>query len=295
MNHIDFRDQIARNKRKSFFLMITIFIVIVALGFAISFAFDPTYFTFIMIIATIFSISYILITFNNSHKIAIASVNAKEANRIQYPQYHNLVEGLTIASGLPKPHLYVMTSPQINAFASGNNPKNAVICVTTGSLQKLTTRELEGVLAHELGHIANYDMRYMTLVTVMVGMISIISQIFLRSLWFGGGRGSNGNDKSQIIFMLIGIILAILAPIVVYLVQMSISRKRELTADATAVKFTRHPTGLINALKKIKDDSSPEPKEISKALVPLFIRTPRANLTSTHPPIEKRIQLLERM
>ncbi len=289
---IDFRDQIACNKRKSVFLMFSVFVVLVALGYVISLAFSPIYFTFIMIIAIIFSISYLLISYYNSHKIAIASVRATKAYKDDYKQYHDLVEGLTLASGLPKPELYIMHSQQINAFASGRNPKHAVVCVTEGALEKLDKNELEGVLAHELGHIASYDMRYMTLVAVMVGMIAIISQIFLRSLWFSGGRG---NDKGKAIFMLIGIVLAILAPIVVYLVQMSISRKREFVADASAVKFTRYPDGLIRALKKIKADYAPAEKKVSKAVAPLFISSPFGKLSSTHPPIEKRIQALERM
>ena len=154
-NRIDFRDQIKKNKKKSFFLMLIVFITLIALGFAISFAFSPEYFTIIMILATIFSLGYILITYNNSHKIAIASVGAKLAKKEKYPLYYGTVEALTIASGLPMPKLYTMESPQINAFASGKNPDNAVVCVTTGCLQKLERRELEGVLAHELGHIAN--------------------------------------------------------------------------------------------------------------------------------------------
>ena len=289
---IDFRDQIARNKRRSALLMFCVFIILVVLGYVISLAFSPAYFTFIMIIAIIFSLTYILVSFYNSHKIAIASVGATKAYRDDYKQYHSLVEGLAIASGLPKPELYIMHSEQINAFASGRNPRHAVVCVTEGALEKLDKNELEGVLAHELGHIASYDMRYMTMVAVMVGMVAIISQIFLRSLWFSGGRG---NDKSKAIFMLIGIILAILAPIVVYLVQMSISRKREFTADASAVKFTRYPDGLIRALKKIKEDYAPAEKKVSKAVAPLFISSPFGILDSTHPPIEKRIQALEKM
>ncbi len=291
MKRIDFRDQIARNKRKSFFLMFSVFVILVVLGYVISLAFSPEYFFFIMIIAIIFSIFYILISYYNSHKISIASVKATKAYKDDYKQYHDLVEGLTLASGLPKPELYIMHSKQINAFASGRDPKHAVICVTEGALEKLDKNELEGVLAHELGHIASYDMRYMTLVAVMVGMIAIISQIFLRSLWFSG----RGNDKSKAIFILIGILLAILAPIVVYLVQMSISRKREFTADASAVKFTRYPDGLIRALKKIKLDSAAPEKKVSKAIAPLFISSPFGKLSSTHPPIEKRIQALERM
>ena len=293
MKHIDFRDQIARNKRKSVFLMFGVFVVLVLLGYVISLAFSPEYFFLIMIIAIIFSISYILVSYYNSDKIAIASVGATKAYKDDYKEYHDLVEGLTIASGLPKPELYVMHSQQINAFASGRDPKHAVICVTEGALEKLDRNELEGVLAHEMGHIASYDMRYMTLVAVMVGMVAIISQIFLRSLWFSGGRG--GNDKSKAIFMLIGIVLAILAPIVVYLVQLSISRKREFTADASAVKFTRYPEGLIRALKKIQQDNVPAGKKVSKAVAPLFISSPFRTLGRTHPPIEERIQVLERM
>ncbi len=289
---IDFRDQIARNKRKSVFLMFSVFVILIVLGYVISLAFSPIYFTLIMIIAIIFSMIYISASYYNSHKIAIASVKATKAYKDDYKQYHSLVEGLTIASGLPKPELYIMHSKQINAFASGRDPQHAVICVTEGALEKLDKNELEAVLAHELGHIASYDMRYMTLVAVMVGMIAIISQIFLRSLWFGGGRG---NDKSQVIFIIIGIALAILAPIVVYMVQMSISRKREFTADASAVKFTRYPGGLIKALKKIKEDHAPAEKKVSKAISSLFISNPVGALGRTHPPLEKRIAVLERM
>lgn len=290
---IDFRDQISKNKWQSFFLMLIIFVVIIALGYIISMATGPDYFFFIMIIATLFSIFYVWLSYYNSHKIAIASVGAKKATREKYKDYHNLVEGLTIASGLPKPELYVMESQNINAFASGRDPKHAVVCVTTGALEKLDRRELEGVLAHELGHIASYDIRYMTLVAIGVGMISIISQIFLRSLWFRSGGGNR--DKGNAIFLLIAIALAILAPIVVWLVQMSISRRREYSADATAVKFTRYPNGLIGALKKIKNENQPETKKVSKAMAPLFISNPFRGLGASHPPIEKRIATLERM
>ncbi len=298
---IDFRDQISKNKRKSFLLVFIVFLVFLALGYAISMAFNPGYFFIIMIIAIIFSIFYIMISYYNSDRIAIASVRAKLANRSEYKDYYNLVEGLTLASGLPMPKLYVMPSNQINAFASGRDPKHAVVCVTEGALKKLDRRELEGVLAHELGHVGNYDIRYMTLVAVMVGMISIISEIFLRSLWFRGGGNGGGRDNgnAQIIFLALGILLAILAPIVVYFVQLSISRKHEYAADATAVKFTRYPQGLIGALKKIKQDydsgEGSGKRKVSKAVAPLFFANPFKNLGSTHPPIEKRIQALERM
>tara|TARA_Y100000296_G_scaffold86165_1_gene124943 strand:+ start:154 stop:1023 length:870 start_codon:yes stop_codon:yes gene_type:complete len=285
---IDFRDQIFSNKRKSFFLMAVIFIVLVLFGYVISFAFEPGFFFIIMIISIVISLSYIWISFYNSDKIAIASVKAKKASREKYKQYHSLVEGLTIASGMPMPKLYVMHSPQINAFASGRDPQNAVICVTTGMLENLDKREIEGVLAHELGHVANFDIRYMTLVTVMVGMIAIVSEMFLYSLWF---RGSNNKN---FVFILIGIAMAILAPIVVKLIQLAISRKREFNADASAVKFTRYPQGLIGALKKIRKDNQPE-KKISKAVAPLFFSNPFRNLGGTHPDINDRIKMLQRM
>jgi heat shock protein HtpX len=184
-----------------------------------------------------------------------------------------------------------MPSKQINAFASGRNPQKAVVCVTEGALEKLDRRELEGVLAHELGHIGSYDIRYMTVVAVMVGIVSIISEIFLRSLWF---RGNDRENRGNAIFIIIGIVLAILAPIVVSLVQLAISRKREYSADASAVKFTRYPPGLIGALEKIKYENAPE-KKIPKAVAPLFFANPFKELGSTHPSIEKRIELLKRM
>ncbi len=302
---IDFRDQIAKNKRKSFFMIFLIFAVFLILGYVIGMIFSPGYVFVIMILAIIISILYILISYYNSDKIAIASVKAKPANKTQHKMFYDLVEGLTIASGLPMPKLYVMPSKQINAFASGRDPKHAVICVTEGSLEKLDRRELEAVLAHELGHIGNYDMRYMTIVAVMVGMIAIISEIFLRSLWFSSfsGNSNSNNDKSKIIFLIIGIVLAILAPIVVYFVQLSISRKHEYSADASAVKFTRYPDGLIRALKKIEQDykhtsegtMQKQKNKPSKAMAPMFFANPFKNLNSTHPPIDKRIKNLERM
>jgi heat shock protein HtpX len=291
---VDFRDQIAANKRKSFFLIVIIFLVFLALGYVIGMVYDPSLVFFIMIISIIVSITYVMISYYNSDKIALASVKAKKASREKYKQYYSIVEGLTVASGLPMPKLYVMESSQINAFASGRNPENAVICVTTGALERFDKYELEAVMAHELSHVANYDIRFMTLTAVMVGMIAIVSEIFLRSLWFGGSRDSKGNAA----FLIIGIAMAILAPIVVWLVQMAISRKREYAADASAVKFTRYPQGLIKALKKIKYEHSPSSQEkhkVSKAVAPLFFANPFKNLGGTHPPIDKRIEILQKM
>ena len=291
---ISFYNQIASNKRKSVLLIAVVFIVLIILVAVIVMALQADIF-FILIIATIISIFYVWIGYFASDKISLASVNAQQADIRQYKQFHDLVEGLCLASGLPKPKLYVMNDPNINAFASGRDPKHAVICVKTGALEKLDKQELEGVLSHELSHIANYDIRFMTLVAVLVGMIAIISQIFLRSLWFKGDRD---NYKGGIILLVIGIILTIIAPIVVQLVQLAISRKREYTADASAVKFIRSPTGLIRALKKIKSEHSP-PSKVNKAVAPLFFGDPFKrnldNLMSTHPPLEKRIAILEKM
>ena len=292
-SHLDFRDQISRNKAKSFFLMISVFIVLIALGYAISQAFNPGYFFAIMILSIIISLSYVLISYYNSDKIALASVGAKPASKTVHKQFYDITESLTISSGLPMPKLYVMNSPQINAFASGRDPQHAVICITSGSLERLEKKELEGIIAHEMSHVANLDIRFMTLITVMVGMISIVSEIFLRSLWF---RGNNNNKQGGAIFLIIGIILAILAPIVVYFIQLSISRKREFAADASAVKFTRYPGGLISALKKIQVEHIEKPeKKVSKALAPMFFANPFRSIGSTHPPIERRIAVLERM
>lgn len=299
MERISFHDQIARNKFKSVILLISIIIVFVVFGYMIGMIVGPDYLTIIMIISIIVSVFYVWFGYYNSHKLALSSVNAKPAPE-SYRQYHHSVDGLSIASGLPKPKLYIMEDNNINAFASGRDPKNAVICVTTGALKKLNKQELEGVLAHEMSHIANYDIRFMTLTAVLVGMIAIISEIFLRSLYFRS-FSNDRNNKANAIFIIIGIVLAILAPIVVSLVQLAISRKREYTADASGVKFTRSPTGLVSALKKIKNEHSlnlEQKHHYSKAIAPLFISNPFkkfGGLFQTHPPLEKRIEILERM
>ena len=298
---LSFQDQINRNKLKSIFLIVIIFLVFLLLGYLISLAIHPGYFFIIMIFAIIFSLSYILISYYNSDKIALKSVNAKPASHTEHRMLHHAVESMAIASGLPKPKVYVMDSPQINAFASGRDPKNAVVCFTTGALEKLNKEELEGVVAHEMSHIANYDIRFMTLTAIMVGMIAIISQIFLRSLWFGSASGGKKDGRAQAILIIIAIVLAILAPIVTQLVSLAISRKREYTADATAVKFTRYSPGLKSALEKIKHDhvSAKDKHHYSKAVAPLFISDPFkrkiSGLFATHPPVDERIKRLEKM
>jgi len=295
MQRLSFHQEITKNKRNSYLLIGTILIVLLALIYTVALTLGGDYFFIIIILGTIISIAYVTTGYYKSADLAIASVNAKKATGEQYRQYHNLVEGLSLASGLPKPKLYIMHNQQINAFASGRDPQHAVICVTDGAIQKLDKHELEGVLAHELSHIANYDIRFMTLTAVLVGMIAIISQIFLRSLfWSSMTGGRNSKDNGKAIFMIIGIALAILAPIVVALVQLAISRKREYVADSSAVKFMRTPTGLIGALKKIQGN---QPMKVSGAVSPLFLAKPTKEKEwfQTHPPLSKRIARLERM
>ena len=252
-----------------------------------------------MIMSIIISLAYILISYYNSDKIALASVRARPASKTEHRMLYHAVESMSLASGLPMPKVYIMQSDQINAFASGRDPNHAVICVTTGTLEKLNKQELEGVIAHEMSHIANFDIRFMTLTAVLVGMISIAAEIFLRSLWFSGDRNREG--RAGAILIILGIVFAILAPIAAQLVSLAISRKREFTADATGVKFTRYPPGLASALKKIKHDHVPEQDKhrYAKAVAPLFISDPFKkkfqNLFSTHPDIDSRIKLLERM
>jgi len=292
VERISFYDQISKNKRNSILLFGIVGALLIALIYSIAKAFSGLDSFIILIFAIIITTIYSLISYYSSDSIALMSVGAVKANPTLYRQYYSIVEGLTLASGLPMPQLYIMNNPQINAFATGRDPKHAVICVTTGALEKLNKQELEGVLAHEMSHIANYDIRFMTLTAILVGMISIVAQIFLRSLWFR--NNDSDNNKAGAIFLIIGIILAVLAPIVTSLVQLAISRKREYTADATAVKFTRSPTGLINALTKIKSNSE---MKVSGSVAPLFLAKPNkaAELFSTHPDINTRIEVLRKM
>ncbi|MEK6894652.1 MAG: M48 family metallopeptidase [Nanoarchaeota archaeon] len=297
---ISFRDEINKNKIKSFILMAFIIVILIVLGYVVSMLFDPSYFFFIMILSIIISLSYTLISYYNADKIALASVNAKPASPIHHRQLLSSVENMALASGLPMPRVYVMNSPQINAFASGRNPKNAVICVTTGTLEKLSKQELEGVIAHEMSHIANYDIRFMTFTAIAIGMIAIIAEIFLRSLWFSGGN-ENRDGRTHIFLILAGITLSILAPLLSNLVSLAISRRREYNADATGVKLTRYPPGLASALRKIKNEhiSKEDKHRFPKAVAPLFIGDPYkrkfTSLFSTHPNIDDRISKLERM
>ncbi|MDO8460148.1 MAG: M48 family metallopeptidase [Nanoarchaeota archaeon] len=298
VERLSFEDEISKNKIKSFFLVIVVITFFLLLGFIIALIANPGYFFIIMIFSIIISISYTLFSYYNAEKIAIASVNAKLASPTRDKILFNAVENMSLASGLPMPKVYIMKSDRINAFASGRDPKHAIICVTTGALEKLEKEELEGVIAHEMSHIANFDVRFMTLTAVLVGLVSILAELFLRSLWFS----SDDDRKGGGLLIILGIIFAIIAPIAAQLVSLAISRRREFTADATGVKFTRYPPGLRNALIKIKKENEPsqeDRKRYPKAMAPLFISDPFKsrikNIFSTHPSIDERIKILERM
>src|SRR3989344_1151920 len=294
---LSFYDEIRNNKLKSLALIIIIFLFFILLAYVISLALNFDFFI-ISIFATIFSIFYILISYYNADKIALASVKARPADHIEHKMLFNTVESMSIASGLPMPKVYVMDSEQINAFASGRDPQHSVICVTSGALQKLTKQELEGVIAHEMSHVANYDIRFMTLTAVLVGMVSIIAQIYLRSLWFSSMDRDRRDNRLGVILFIISIIVAILAPLAANLVSFAISRKREFTADATGVKFTRYPPGLRDALLKIKKEHfiDGEKHKFPKAMAPLFISDPFkkkiSGMFATHPSIDERIRRL---
>ncbi|MDN5327533.1 MAG: heat shock protein HtpX [Candidatus Woesearchaeota archaeon] len=295
MGGVNFYDEIKHNKIKSWLLLIfsitftALFIWVITVAFGLD--------AYIMLIfAIIISLTSSYFSYINSDKIALSMVKAYPAEGAKFRHLNNMVEGLAIAAGIPKPKVYVMPSQEINAFATGRDPEHAVVCVTEGSLNQLTDSELEGVLGHELSHIKHYDIRYVTIATIVVGLVSILSEILLRSLWFRSGDDRNNGNA---IFLIIGIILAILAPIVLRLVYFAISRKREFMADAGSVELTRNPKGLISALKKIQHFYSQNQKtKISRNLAPMYISDPYALIRkafSTHPPIEERIKKLEKM
>ncbi|MFW6123954.1 MAG: M48 family metallopeptidase [Acidobacteriota bacterium] len=239
-----------------------------------------------------------------SDKIVLAISHAKPVEKKDYPYLYNIVEGLAIAAGVPKPRCYVIDDSAPNAFASGRNPKNSVIVVTSGLLQKLNRAELEGVIAHEMSHIKNYDVLVQTLAVVMVGVVALLSDWTLRTFIWGRGRGrsrgkSSGNATA--VFVVVALVLALLSPLIAQLLKLSISRKREFLADANGALLTRYPPGLASALKKLAADKEPL-EAANKATAHMYIINPLKDLKgkvnklfSTHPPIEERIAALEKM
>ena len=289
-------EDITANKAKSYVLFSLIVAIVIFLGFVIGSIYGNGYAG--IALAAILAVIFALISYYSGDKIALSISHAIPANKKDHAYLVNTVEGLSIAAGLPLPKMYVMQDEAINAFATGRNPENASIAVTTGALKKLNRQELEGVVAHEMSHIGNYDIRFMMLVVVMIGMIAIISNIFIRMMWFGGGSRDEKNNMG-VILLLVGIVLAIFAPLAGQLIQLAISRKREFLADASGALLTRYPKGLADALRKIKKENMPM-KKVDKSVASLFIANPLKggwlnNMFSTHPPIDERIKRLDSM
>lgn len=296
-------EQIASNKRKSFFLILFFLCLIFFLGwlFGKLTGWGPQG----LILAVVIAIAMTFGSYYASDKIVLAISRAKPVEKKDYPYLYNVVEGLAIAAGLPKPRCYIIDDTAPNAFASGRNPKNSVIVVTKGLLEKLNRVELEGVIAHEMSHIKNYDVLVQTLAVVMVGVIALLSDWILRSFLWGGGRrrrssSSKGGNAAAIIIV-VGLVLAVLSPLIAQLVRFAVSRKREFLADANGALLTRYPPGLASALRKL--DADREPLEAAnKATAHLYIVNPLKDikgnvnkLFSTHPAIEERVTALEKM
>jgi heat shock protein HtpX len=289
-------DQIARNKRDSVLLVAVIVAVLLTLGFAIGVAYFRTYTAGIGLLG-VFGIVAIVW----GAGIVLAASHAQRVNRDQAPVLWNVVEEMSIAGGVPMPAVYVINDAAPNAFATGRDPQHASVAVTAGLLQMMSRDELQGVIAHEMSHVRNFDIRFATLVGVLVGMIALVSDFFLRSTFFGfgGRRDNNSNGGAGAILFLIAIVLAILAPFFALMVQMAISRHREYLADASGVELTRNPLGLAHALQKIAGDRN-SLRVATRATAHLYIANPlkgkktkeSAGWFDTHPPIQKRIAIL---
>ncbi len=288
-------EDIAANKRNTFFLILLTIAIISGLGYLIGEIYgDPWTFTFIAFIIAFFMSFF---SYYYSDSIVIAMTGAKPADRNIHAQYFLSAEGLSIAAGIPMPRLYVLNDDNINAFATGRDPKHAAIAVTYGALKKLDKFELEGVIAHEISHIKNYDILVGTVSAVLVGMIIIITDAMKRSMFRSRMRRSGGS-RGGIFFLIIFLLAAIIAPIAAMLLKYAISRQREYLADAQAVLLTRYPKGLIGALTKIKTEYM-APEEVNRGLSHLYFAFPlsveSSDLFSTHPNINSRIARLQTM
>ena len=297
---------IRANKRRSVFLVVGFMLVVVLVGAAIgALVGNGPVFT---LVALVFSAIIAFGSYWKADKIALSVSRARPADPQQYARLHNLVEGLCIAGGLPTPGVYVIDDPAPNAFATGRNPDHAAIAVTTGLLEKMNRVELEGVGAHELSHIRNYDILVMTLAVTMVGAVALMTDLAIRMMWWNGGRvprqGDHGNSNNPL--AIVGFVLLILAPIIAKAMQATISRQRETLADVSACQLTRYPPGLISALEKLKEDT-PVPHSASTATAHLWIEQPMSGvgdrgklggvhkLFETHPPLDERIALLREL
>ncbi|MEM3590405.1 MAG: M48 family metallopeptidase [Candidatus Bathyarchaeia archaeon] len=296
---ISFYDQIAKNKRDSILLSLTVLSLLIALIYSISSILAPGLSLGFLILGAPIALAYAYFTYNYGDGIVLAATRARRIDESDPKYVHlvNVVEGLSIAAGIPKPKIYLIESDEMNALATGKDPAHASIAVTTGLLKNLRRDELEGVIGHEISHVKNYDIRFATLVAVMVGLVAILSDTFLRSLWYAPRSGRRERrDLGPLI--LIGILLAIFAPIAVRLVQAAISRRREFLADASSVELTRYPPGLANALEKIMRANRGDMK-VSEAVSHLFFvdprRSPLDGLYATHPDIRERIRILRSM
>jgi heat shock protein HtpX len=286
-----------KNIRRTWLLITGFLVFIIGLGYVFSYQFQTP---IILVVAVLFSCGMSFLSYWHSDKIALAIAGAREVKHEENPELYHILENLCITAGLPMPRLFIIDSPAMNAFATGRNPQHAVVAVTQGLLQKLNRSELEGVLAHELSHIGNYDMLLSTVVVVLVGFIAIISDWFLRwNFWFGGRNRDREGGQLGAIMMLVGIVLAILSPFVAMLIQLAISRKREYLADSSGALLTRYPDGLASALEKISADQTPL-KSATNATAHLYISNPFkgrkiSTLFLTHPPVEDRIKALRGM
>ncbi len=298
MERISFFDQIAKNKRNSILLAFFVFFTLMALVYAISLILAPEFSLLFLVIAGITIAIHVYGSYNYGDRIVLKATNARLADEREHIYLMNVVEGLSIAAGIPKPRVYVIESDEMNAFATGKDPEHASVAVTTAMLKNLNRSELEGVIGHEISHIKNYDIRFTTLVAVLVGLVAIISDMLLRSWRYGRYRGEGKKKEKMGYLVLIGFLLAVFAPIVVRLVQAAISREREFLADASSVQLTRYPEGLASALEKIMMMNKGKMR-VSEAVSHMFFidpnRSPLDELFATHPPIRERIRILRSM
>lgn len=292
-------NQIAANKRRTIILIVIFIVVILGLGYLYDYLYG--YGSGGLVLAVIISLGMTLLSYYTGDKLALAVSGAKPITKEQNAYLYRMVENLCISQGLPVPKIHIIADGAINAFATGRDPKHASIAVTTGTLEKLANEELEGVLAHELSHIKNYDIRVMTIVIVLVGIVSLLSQWIFRMNYFGRGRRDDRAGNAGAIFMVIGLVLMILAPLIAELIKLAVSRRREYLADASGALITRFPEGLARALEKIGAQKQPLLRA-NEATAHLYIANPfgtsrkwLTNAFSTHPPIQDRIKVLRQM